>query len=110
MHAFHFLCGGCNKIHQRLKYILGTLVCMERLCQMALGGSLWSLKHINKKIIRKNLPCIYKISVALKSVTCVVSYREVGKQDFFYPSSLQHSSAISEINEYKLVPIFFLIS
>lgn len=58
--------------------------------------------------MRKNLPCIYKISVALKSMTCVVSYREVGKQDFIYPSSVEHSSAISETNECKLVPIFFL--
>lgn len=77
---------------------------------MALGGSLWSLKHINKKIMRKNLPCIYKISMALKSMTCVVSYREVGKQDFICPSLVEHSFAISETNECKLVPIFFFIS
>lgn len=77
---------------------------------MALGGSLWSLKHINKKIMRKNLPCICKISVALKSMTCVVSYREVGKQDFIYHSLVEHSFAMSETNECKLVPIFFLIS
>lgn len=57
--------------------------------------------------MRKNLPCcIYEISVALKSMICAVSYEEVGKQDFTYPSSVEHSSAVSETNECKLVPVF----
>lgn len=46
--------------------------------------------------MRKSLPsCIYKTSMAVKSMTCAVLYKDVGKQDFIYPSSVEHSSAIS---------------